>query len=174
MTESSKDCPSEHIEQREFVRWFRREFPGVLIFAIPNGGHRAPAVAAKMKAEGALAGVPDLFVPEWRLLIEMKRRNGGSVSKDQRLIMAELERVGYRCVVCAGADEAMEQAMISSRGVACTWEENDDGAWDTDCGRRFEFTDGGPSANHFLCCPYCSRQLFEITMDALIMHQPGA
>lgn len=112
MTESSKNCPSEHIEQREFVRLFRRTFPGVLILAIPNGGHRAPAVAAKMKAEGALAGVPDLFVPEWRLFIEMKRRVGGVVSKEQRRVMAELERVGYRCVVCAGADEAMRQARM--------------------------------------------------------------
>jgi hypothetical protein len=34
-----------------------------MIFAIPNGGHRHPAVAAKLKAEGLQAGLPDLCLP---------------------------------------------------------------------------------------------------------------
>lgn len=33
-----------------------------MVFSIPNGGHRHPAVAAKLKAEGVRAGIPDLFV----------------------------------------------------------------------------------------------------------------
>lgn len=48
-----------------------------LIFAIPNGGARHPAVAAKLKAEGVKAGVPDLFLPVARhgyhgMFIELK------------------------------------------------------------------------------------------------------
>lgn len=31
-------CPTEHEEQKAFVRWFRLQYPNTLIFAIPNGG----------------------------------------------------------------------------------------------------------------------------------------
>lgn len=47
------------------------------IFAIPNGGSRHPAVAAKLKAEGVKRGISDICVPIARhgfhgLYIEMK------------------------------------------------------------------------------------------------------
>ena len=32
---------TEHAEQALFVQWFRRTFPAVRIFAIPNGGGRS-------------------------------------------------------------------------------------------------------------------------------------
>jgi hypothetical protein len=98
--------PSEHVEQREVVKWFRQNWPGVVIFAIPNGGLRNPAAALRLKVEGVLPGVPDLFVPEWRLWIEMKRAKGGITSKEQREMLLYLRRVGYDAIVCAGADEA--------------------------------------------------------------------
>ena len=42
----------------------------------------------------------------------------------------------------------------------CVWTEDlDDGAWDTSCGNRFEFIDGGPKDNHFAFCPYCGQKL---------------
>ena len=44
--------PTEHEEQRDLVRWFRQTWPGVRIFAIPNGGARSPATAGRLKAEG--------------------------------------------------------------------------------------------------------------------------
>ena len=98
--------PSEHVEQREVVKWFRQTWPGVVIFAIPNGGLRNPAAALRLKVEGVLPGVPDLFVPEWRLWIEMKKAKGGITSKEQREMLLYLRRVGYDAIVCAGADEA--------------------------------------------------------------------
>ena len=39
--------------------------------------------------------------------------------------------------------------------AACAWTEDSDGAWDTGCGYRFEFTDGDPADNNFVHCPYC-------------------
>ena len=48
--------------QAECVRWFRYQYPNVVIFAIPNGGSRNPIEAAKLKRTGTLAGVADLFV----------------------------------------------------------------------------------------------------------------
>lgn len=103
--------PTEHEEQVNFVRWFRLQFPRVLIFAIPNGGDRHAAVAAKMRAEGVTPGVPDLFIPDWRLFLEMKRRKGGRVLPEQKRVMEHLEQAGYTCAVARGFDEAMDIAM---------------------------------------------------------------
>lgn len=104
----STTIPTEHEEQRELVRRFRQQFPDVRIFAIPNGGHRNLKVAAKLKAEGVAAGAPDLYVPEWHLWIEMKRRSGGRVSPAQSDWHDYLRGIGDTVIVAAGADAAME------------------------------------------------------------------
>lgn len=105
---SRSDLPSEDHEQMHFVQWFRRSYPGVLIYAIPNGGARHPAVAAKMKATGTVKGIPDLHVPAWSLWIEMKRQKGGTVSPEQKEQMAYLESIGHTCMVCAGNEIAQQ------------------------------------------------------------------
>lgn len=94
------------------VQWFRRTYPDIRIFAIPSGGHRHIAVAAKMKATGTVKGIPDLFIPAWGLWVEMKRTKGGSLSPEQKDWMAYLESVGYRAIVCKGAEDA--KAKISA------------------------------------------------------------
>jgi hypothetical protein len=104
--------PTEHEEQRELVRWFRQTWPDVRIFAIPNGGARSPATAGRLKAEGVASGVPDLFIPAWRLWVEMKRSKGGSLSAEQKDWIAYLESVKYWCIVGKGADDA--KAKISA------------------------------------------------------------
>ena len=48
--------------QSECVRWFRYQYPDIVIFAIPNGGKRNVIEASKLKATGVLPGVADLFV----------------------------------------------------------------------------------------------------------------
>ena len=108
-TTESEAVPSEHFEQRELVRWFRQTWPGVRIFAIPNGGARSKATAGRLKAEGVASGVPDLFIPAWRLWVEMKRSKGGSVSAEQKDWIQYLESVNYRCIVGKGADDAKRQ-----------------------------------------------------------------
>ena len=100
---------TEHEEQRELVRWFRQTWPGVRIFAIPNGGARSKATAGRLKAEGVASGVPDLFVPAWRLWVEMKRVKGGSLSAEQKDWIQYLESVNYRCIVGKGAEDAQRQ-----------------------------------------------------------------
>lgn len=101
--------PSEHIEQVETVAWFRRTFPGVRIFAVPNGGHRGIREAGRLKAEGVSAGVPDLYIPAWHVWVEMKRRKGGSVSKEQKDWHAYLCEIGDTVLVCKGFDDARDQ-----------------------------------------------------------------
>lgn len=101
--------PTEHEEQREVVRWFRQKYRGVRIFAIANGGWRSKATAAKLKAEGVSRGVPDLFVPECGLWVEMKRVVGGRLSPEQRDWIEYLRKVGNTVLVCYGAEDAKDQ-----------------------------------------------------------------
>lgn len=100
---------SEHVEQCEFVRWFKLRHREVRIFAIANGGARTPATAGRLKAEGVSAGVPDLCVPAWSLWIEMKRTKGGSVSPEQKDWIEYLASVGHRVIVARGAADAIKQ-----------------------------------------------------------------
>lgn len=100
---------SEDQEQMRFVQWFRRSFDGVRIFAIPNGGYRQKTTAARMKATGTSSGVPDLFVPQWHLWIEMKRAKGGVVSPEQRDWMIYLTECGYTCIVARGWEDGVRQ-----------------------------------------------------------------
>jgi len=102
---------TEHEEQRELVAWFRRTHPDVLIFAIPNGGFRGKAAAGRLKVEGVVPGIPDLFVPAWRLWIEMKRVKGGVLSPEQKGVIPYLEKVGYRVIVGRGCADAMAQIL---------------------------------------------------------------
>ena len=108
--------PTEHEEQRELVKWFRQSFDGIRIFAIPNGGARTITTAAKLKVEGVSAGVPDLYVPEWKLWIEMKRVKGGVVDKAQKDWHEYLTAIGDRVIVCRGADEAKRMIEIEREG----------------------------------------------------------
>lgn len=97
---------SESMAQIKTVAWFRKTYPGVKIFAIPNGGRRSPSEALRLKNEGVSAGVPDLFVPEWGLWIEMKKETGGKVSPAQSEWLGYLEEIGHTAIVCPGFDAA--------------------------------------------------------------------
>jgi len=105
---------TEHEEQRDFVQWFRRTFPYVRIFAIPNGGARGASTAGRLKAEGVSRGVPDLFVPEWSLWIEMKREKGGKLSPDQEDWIAYLGKIGHIVIVGYGFEDAKKKVKTLS------------------------------------------------------------
>lgn len=100
---------TEHVEQREFVSWFRKTFPAVRILAIPNGSQRSRTTGARLKAEGVVAGVPDLLIPAWNLWIEMKRADGGTTSAVQKDWHRYLESIDHTVVVCAGFLQAKEK-----------------------------------------------------------------
>ena len=108
--------PHEDREQAAVIQWAEYEsgrLPGVnLIYAIPNGGSRNKIEAANLKRTGVKPGVPDLFLPVARrgchgLYIEMKRREGGRLSENQRVWLKRLHEQGYAAVVCHGFDEAV-------------------------------------------------------------------
>lgn len=101
--------PTEHEEQRAFVMLFRQRFPGVRIFAIPNGGARSIVAASKLKAEGVSRGVPDLCIPAWGTWVEMKRTKGGRVDEEQADWHDYLRQHGYTVLVAKGCEDAMKQ-----------------------------------------------------------------
>lgn len=90
---------------------FRKAFPKMLIFAIPNGGHRNKILAQKLKSEGVVSGIPDLFIPDLKLWVEMKRSKGGSLSASQKLIIDHLLSVGYSVIVGKGCDDAWNKLV---------------------------------------------------------------
>jgi hypothetical protein len=101
----------EHRLQCACVRWFRLAYPQHQhnLFAVPNGGYRTPATAAKIKAEGALPGVSDLILLIARggyhgLLIEMKTDKGRQ-SEAQREWQRLIETDGYKYVVVRSIEE---------------------------------------------------------------------
>jgi hypothetical protein len=108
---------SEHVEQREFVQWWRRSFPDLWIFAVPNGGWRTPATALKLQLEGVSPGVPDLFIPAMKLFIEMKAE-GGRLSEPQKVWIDYLEDRGYRVIVGYGFEDAKEKVLALGEALA--------------------------------------------------------
>jgi hypothetical protein len=107
--EKMKD-PLESKEQIALVRNFRNK--GYFVFHVPNGGKRSMTEAIKMKAEGVVAGIPDLcmVLPEGKVIwIELKRRKGGTVSPVQKEVHKRLEELGHIVIVGYGAKDAMEK-----------------------------------------------------------------
>ena len=103
--------PIEHEEQRNFVKWFRAGYPRVLIFAVPNAGQRDHNAASWMRAEGLVAGVPDLIVPEWKLAIEMKRIKGSTISEEQYWMEHYFKRIGWHHYFAYGSEDAKQKLM---------------------------------------------------------------
>ena len=62
----------------------------------------------KRYSQGMKKGYPDLFIPEYKLYIELKRRYGGVVSLEQMACHKKLRSFGYEVAVCHGAKEAYE------------------------------------------------------------------
>lgn len=89
-----------------------------LLFAIPNGGKREAATAARLKATGVKAGFPDIGLPVARqgfhgLWIEMKKRTErghalGGCSELQIGWHHMLALQGYCCLVAYGWEEARD------------------------------------------------------------------
>ena len=111
---SQKNRDIEHLYQCEVVSICRlSRTPAEKIYAIPNGGLRKKSEAIRLKAEGVLAGIPDLFLPHpvdpyHGLYIEMKAPDG-KVSTLQHARIKELREAGYRVVICYSVASALDK-----------------------------------------------------------------
>lgn len=95
------------------MEWFRWQYPQLSgrLFAIPNGELRNILVAQKLKKQGVLPGVADLFLMVSAggyhgLFIELKRQKEGKQSEAQKLFEAECKAAGFCYALCKGNGQA--------------------------------------------------------------------
>lgn len=103
--------------QAAIFQYVRAVAPDVLIFAVPNGGLRAKAEAARLKWTGVVAGVPDLclVLPGGRAcFIEVKTAKG-VLSADQKAMRLRLIRMGVPCVTARSVEDV--RAWLQAWGV---------------------------------------------------------
>lgn len=105
-----KKVATEAEEQKGFVTWFRYRFPGVIIFHINNSSTSAVR-GRKLKEQGVVSGIPDLFIPAFKCFVEMKRTVGGTLSPTQVEMIKYLKSVGYTCIVGYGAEDASKKIL---------------------------------------------------------------
>lgn len=127
---------SEHNEQVIYFRWCKIQ--KIPVYANPNGVYMPipkffpvkyqamlrtmiQKIISKMKKEGAFQkGLPDLTIPiktekYGSLYIEMKIK-GNYATKEQKEYMEMLGNHGNKCIVCYGANEAIEETKKYLRG----------------------------------------------------------
>jgi hypothetical protein len=92
----------------EFVRWVA---PQVKIFAVPNGGLRTKAEAARLKWTGVLAGVLDLvlLLPNGRCAFWETKTPRGRLSDDQIDMTQWLEANGHAWALVRSIDDARRE-----------------------------------------------------------------
>ena len=103
---------TEHQIQASFIKWWRLQHSrkAMLLFAVPNGaflqGNQASRGRqwAKLKAEGCVSGVADLFLSmpssEYHGLYIETKTPKGKQSKVQKMFQKEVEAQGYKYVIC--------------------------------------------------------------------------
>ena len=95
----------------DWANWNLQRFPELkMLYHVPNGGKRNPAEAARFKAMGVKAGVPDLCLPVPMngyagLYIEMKYGSNKPTAAQKEWIK-NLKEYGYKVTVCYGGTEA--------------------------------------------------------------------
>lgn len=121
---SSKAKPRlEDSEQRAVVRFLKINYPKALFCASAGGMRTSMKQAIKMKANGYVAGFPDLFIYEPigeynGLAIEMKRVRGGVISPEQKNWIHSLNERKFKAVVCYGALDAISIIVKYFNGEA--------------------------------------------------------
>ena len=101
--------PSEFSEQCDFVEWFKKEYPGIVIMSIRNGGTRTLKERTEQLREGLHPGAADLFIPAWLCWVEMKRVKGGDQSEKQKIFESYVESLGQTYLLCEGFEQAKEK-----------------------------------------------------------------
>jgi hypothetical protein len=86
-----------------------RPVPGVIWFAVPNGGARLPVEAAIFKGLGVKAGVSDLILLHAAKFhaLELKAHAKSKVSRAQKQFIADVQAQGGKAEIAFGLDHAL-------------------------------------------------------------------
>jgi hypothetical protein len=123
IVQPQKEATSLHIPLVSMLRWCIR--PDVIFRHIPNGEHRDPKTAAKLKAMGVLPGSADLEF-HWLELDADKRKcrrvlhlelkaDKGRLSDTQATFALAVKLLGDEYHVARSIDEAI--AILGERGL---------------------------------------------------------
>jgi hypothetical protein len=85
-----------------------RPAPGLLAFAVPNGGYRRPAEARILVGLGVVPGVPDIIaIKDGRsYALELER---GRLTAAQQQVLDQLQAAGAVTAVACGLKAAIRQ-----------------------------------------------------------------
>lgn len=119
----TKPSNEEHRIQCACVKWFRYQYPkyAKLLYAIPNGSRRDTITGKLLKDEGVVRGVSDLNfdVPNrfyHGLRVEMKTPTG-TQSKEQKEFQFEVEKQGFKYVICRSLHDFIKEITIYMEAV---------------------------------------------------------
>ena len=98
--------------QAATAQFLRVQYPDILAFHTPNGGHRLKSVAAKLKRQGVTPGVPDWLIIKPNgtfsgLAIELKVK-GGKLSEHQKNRLEYFKNNGWAVFVAWCLDEFIQ------------------------------------------------------------------
>jgi hypothetical protein len=113
-----RDGNAEARIQAAVIEWIRWCAPQTVVFAIPNGGLRGKAEAARLRWTGVLAGVPDLAVlaPRGRAFFLEVKTPDGRLSLDQREMFDRLVALGHDAAIVRCVEDV--RAAFSVWGIA--------------------------------------------------------
>lgn len=109
--------PKEYQEQEAIFRWAEKMQTRHPELAMLNGSLNGVRLSMgqriKAKRSGMKAGIPDINLPVPKgkyhgLYIELKRKKGGKLSREQKLWLQSLSDYGYFACVCKGRKAAIE------------------------------------------------------------------
>ena len=115
-------CPLEAVEQTTFFNRIRSVYPqsfGKIAVHNRNEGKRNFRQAARQKAEGMVAGAPDISIPgNPSFLCELKRRDHteSELSKKQESYLMTADKMGSFCCIALGVEAAWEAFEEWRRG----------------------------------------------------------
>ncbi len=105
--ERRRDGNAEARIQAAIVEWIRVCAPQTVVFAIPNGGLRGKAEAARLKWCGVLPGIPDLAVlaPDGNAFFLEVKTPDGYLSAEQRKMFDQLVALGINAAVVRSVED---------------------------------------------------------------------
>lgn len=107
-----KTGKSEALEQIDAYQWFKHHYPELVLsmFHVPNEQRANVQYQSKLNQMGRLKGVSDLILlhpcnGSPYALFELKRADGGTLSKEQKAFLNHHAKQGAFVCVCYGAEQ---------------------------------------------------------------------
>lgn len=102
---------AECVTLTAYLEQMKKQGKVVMFTHIPNSTFtKSWSQKRKNTAMGLNPGFPDyvILTPKEMIVLEMKRKKGGVVSKEQKEWLLQLWKLNIQAVVCQGFDEAKE------------------------------------------------------------------